>query len=151
MCAAHKGVCLWHDCIRCFLTTVNKHAGRETQAFITGQTRNRETNLENDDGEILMDQGFAALHRQPVFICSLLPFSPKYRTARRKIYTETYRSGHNGADSKSVSLFWARGFESHRLRHTWLNDECCLAIFLFWVRISAFCEAQTAQHGVRGV
>ena len=75
---------------------------RGIEAVITGLTRNRETNLESDDGEILTDQGFAALHRQPVFICSLLPFSPKYWAARRKIYTERYRSGHNGADSKSV-------------------------------------------------
>ena len=34
-------------------------------------------------------------------------------------YLETYRSGHNGADSKSVSqLTLARGFESLRLRQT---------------------------------
>ena len=29
---------------------------------------------------------------------------------------ETYRSGHNGAHSKCVCPFGARGFESHRLR-----------------------------------
>ena len=32
--------------------------------------------------------------------------------------TEMYRSGHNGLDSKSSSPSWARGFESHRLRHS---------------------------------
>ena len=33
------------------------------------------------------------------------------------LYTEMYRSGHNGADSKSVvRLIPYRGFESHRLR-----------------------------------
>ena len=45
----------------------------------------------------------------------------------------------------------AHGFESHPLRHTWLNDECCLAFFFFRVRICALREAQTAQHGVRGI
>ena len=29
---------------------------------------------------------------------------------------ETYRSGRNETDSKSVEPFWFRGFESHRLR-----------------------------------
>ena len=33
------------------------------------------------------------------------------------IFTERYRSGHNGADSKSVCAKSARGFESLSLRH----------------------------------
>lgn len=31
-------------------------------------------------------------------------------------FVETYRSGRNETDSKSVEPFWFRGFESHRLR-----------------------------------
>ena len=31
-----------------------------------------------------------------------------------------YRSGHNEPDSKSGSSVWARGFESHHLRHIFL-------------------------------
>ena len=44
--------------------------------------------------------------------------------------TETYRSGHNGLDSKSSSLSWARGFESHRLRHN--KKGRLLPSFLLW-------------------
>ena len=42
--------------------------------------------------------------------------SPTLIIEKHPHHVETYRSGHNGAHSKCVSRFPARGFESLRLR-----------------------------------
>ncbi len=62
-------------------------------------------------------------------------FRRSFRRRADAAYVETYRSGHNGAHSKCVSRFPARGFESLRLRQ--ISDPESLklrafGIFLFF-------------------
>ena len=85
---------------------------------ITALTRNHVLHVDTLLMEYQRFQGF----RLPEGL-ELLAFSPDFlsvfqRKNRGEIALEWYRSGHNGADSKSVCrLAPARGFESHPLRH----------------------------------
>ena len=67
-------------------------------------------------------------------------------------YLETYRSGRNGADSKSVYRFLpVRGFESLRLRfhRHWFSNACYHSDAAFFPKES-FQKASPAEKLIKG-
>ena len=86
---------------------------------ITGRTRNFTAPWSFRPPEILDIKGFSKSKIEYFSVFSPAFLSKNFLSIKQtEIYTEGYRSGHNGADSKSVvRLIPDQGFESLTLRH----------------------------------